>query len=138
MTFLVRPHRAQQLMATGLRITSPLGDLTLTPQLAIAGERPPACDTVLVAVKAYAPHQAMDEFALAIGNEDLIVPLLNGMRHLDLLSARFGKDHLLGGVCRVLATVRSDGSILQLHPWGDSSNSCRKAPIDHNTWNICR
>jgi 2-dehydropantoate 2-reductase len=115
-TFLVRPHRAQQLMTTGLRITSPHGDLTLTPQLAIAGERPPVCDTVLVAVKAYALHQAMDDFAPAIGNETLIVPLLNGMRHLDLLSARLGKDHILGGVCRVFTAVRSDGSILQLHP----------------------
>jgi len=46
---------------------------------------------VLVAVKAYTLEAAMDDFAPAIGNETMIIPFLNGMRHLDLLAERFGK-----------------------------------------------
>src|ERR1700738_766081 len=90
-TFLVRPKRAERLQASGLKVISPHGDFTITPQLAVTGEVRSTYDIVLAAVKAYTLEAAMDDFAPAIGNETMIIPFLNGMRHLDLLAERFGK-----------------------------------------------
>ncbi len=113
-TFLVRPKRAALLQASGLKVISPHGDFTITPQLAVSGEVRSTYDIVLVAVKAYTLEAAMDDFAPAIGNETMIIPFLNGMRHIEVLTGRFGKTSVLGGVCLVATTVKDDGSIVQL------------------------
>ena len=44
-----------------------------------------------------------------------ILPLLNGMRHMDLLGARFGAGAVLGGQCVISATLDADGRILHLN-----------------------
>jgi 2-dehydropantoate 2-reductase len=44
----------------------------------------------------------------------MILPVLNGMRHIDLLAQRFGERAVLGGVCRVAAEIAGDGRIVQL------------------------
>jgi 2-dehydropantoate 2-reductase len=44
----------------------------------------------------------------------VIVPFLNGMRHLDVLEAKFGKARVLGGVCVISSTLNADGSITQM------------------------
>ena len=80
-TFLVRPGRAAQLRADGLRITSPHGDLTLAPQLVSAAEIVAPYDLVLLTVKAFALDQVLADVAPAIGPGTMILPLLNGMRH---------------------------------------------------------
>ncbi|EKU28227.1 2-dehydropantoate 2-reductase, partial [Alcaligenes sp. HPC1271] len=81
--FLVRPRRAAQLAETGLVIKSPLGDLTLPVKAVV--EAPPSVDAVLLACKAYDLEGAMAAIAPAIGPSTCIVPLLNGVRHLDHL-----------------------------------------------------
>ena len=90
--FLVRPRRAAQLAETGLVIKSPLGDLTLPVKTVV--EAPPSVDAVLLACKAYDLEGAMTAIAPAIGPSTCIVPLLNGVRHLDHLMAHLGE----GGV----------------------------------------
>ena len=44
----------------------------------------------------------------------MIYPVLNGMRHIDLLAERFGKQAVLGGVCVVATEVDAEGRIRQL------------------------
>ena len=113
-TFLVRPRRAEELKANGLKIISPHGDVTITPRLALTGDVRSTYDVVLLAVKAYTLDAAIDDFAFAVGSETMIVPFLNGMKHMDLLTARFGKSAVLGGVCFVATTLKDDGSVVQL------------------------
>ena len=113
-TFLVRPRRAAQLREGGLQIVSPHGDVTLTPKLAAVGTIDGPYDAVLLAVKAYSLDAAIEDFAAAIGPETSIVPVLNGMRHIDVLDARFGRHSVAGGVCKVATTVDPDGRIVQL------------------------
>ncbi|NMH97444.1 2-dehydropantoate 2-reductase [Pseudonocardia acidicola] len=113
-TFLVRPARAKQLDADGLRIVSPYGDLTLAPQLVTSSELSSPFDLVLLAVKAYGLEQAVTDLAPAVGPGTMILPVLNGMRHLEVLDDRFGPDAVLGGVCFIAATVDPDGHIVQL------------------------
>ena len=87
-TFLVRPARAERLAATGLTITSPAGNITLRspPTVLASGLRDPF-DAVILSCKAYDLGGAIESFAPAVGPDTAILPLLNGMRHLDALDA---------------------------------------------------
>lgn len=113
-TFLVRPRRADQIKTSGLRIISPSGDFTVTPRLVEPEKINSTFDVVLLAVKAFSLEQAMHDFAPAIGSKTMIVPFLNGLRHLELLTTQFGAEPVLGGVCLVATTIKEDGSIAQL------------------------
>lgn len=114
-TFLVRPGRADHLRAHGLRIVSPRGDLTLQPSLTSAANLDGSFDIVLVAVKAFALDAAMADFAPAVGPATTVVPILNGMRHVDTLSTRFGRERVVGGVCKIGATVDDEGRIVHFN-----------------------
>jgi 2-dehydropantoate 2-reductase len=114
-TFLVRPRRAEQLRAHGLRIVSPCGNLTLQPALASADTIDGSFDIVLVTVKAFALEAAMADFAPAVGPATTIVPVLNGMKHIDLLRGRFGQERVAGGVCKIGATVDEDARIIHFN-----------------------
>jgi 2-dehydropantoate 2-reductase len=118
-TFLVRPARAELLKANGLQIKSPHGDVTLTPQLVIAGNIAGPFDAVLLGVKAFSLEQALDDFAPAVGPETMILPMLNGMKHVDILTARFGEKAVLGCVCKVAAVIDDEGRIVQLAEFQD-------------------
>jgi 2-dehydropantoate 2-reductase len=113
-TFLVRDTRAEQLRRDGLRIISPHGDVALAPHVLTASEVAAPFDVVVLAVKAYALSDALSGLAPAIGPETMVVPLLNGMRHMDMLGERFGTGAVLGGVCVVAATLDNEGRVVQL------------------------
>ncbi len=113
-TFLVRPRRAAQLQAGGLQIVSPHGDVTVRPKLVTADDIDAPYDAVLLAVKAYSLDAAIKDFTVAVGPDTTIIPMLNGMRHVDILEERFGKQAVAGGVCKVASTIDSAGRIVQL------------------------
>jgi 2-dehydropantoate 2-reductase len=72
-------------------------------------------DLVLLSCKAYDLAGAINAFAPAVGPDTAILPLLNGMRHLDLLEARFGAERVLGGQCLISAALDPEGRILHLN-----------------------
>ena len=113
-TFLVHPTRAQQLGRAGLRIISPHGDAVLQPKLVDAEEIDAPYDLVFLSVKAYGLEAATNDFAAAVGPETTILPVLNGMRHVDLLAKRFGEHAVIGGVCLVATEIDEEGRIVQL------------------------
>lgn len=110
-TFLVRENRAAQLRRTGLQITSPHGGLTVTPKLLLAAEITAPFDLIIVSTKAYQLDAAMNDFAPAVGPDTAILPLLNGMKHLDTLIARFGDERVLGGSTRIVSDMDDEGRI---------------------------
>lgn len=114
-TFLVRPRRAAQIAANGLVVRSPLGDIARPVPTVAAEDLAPGFDAVLLGCKAYDLDDAMASFAPAIGPKTAILPLLNGMRHLDALDARFGPRAVLGGQCQIAATLDPDGTIRHLN-----------------------
>jgi 2-dehydropantoate 2-reductase len=115
-TFLVRPRRAAQLAGGGLAIKSRFGDTILrSPPVILASELREPVDVVLLSCKAYDLEGAMDSFAPAVGPNCAILPLLNGMRHLELLQARFGAEHVLGGQCLISAMFDPKGRIVHLN-----------------------
>jgi len=113
-TFLVHAKRAEEIKANGLQIVSPHGDLTLHPKTITAAQITRPYDVILLGVKNYALSSAMNDFAPAVGPETMILPVLNGMRHIDLLAAHFGKRAVLGGVCQVATEIDPEGRIRQL------------------------
>jgi 2-dehydropantoate 2-reductase len=115
-TFLVRPRRAEQLARHGLQIISPQGDFNVAATTVLAGGIDKSFDLVLVGVKSYSLDEAMDEFAPAIGPNTMILPILNGISHLDRLIARFGADHVLGGMANISAGLDAEGRVVQFIP----------------------
>ena len=115
-SFLVRPARAAALREGGLQVLSPRGNFSVEPRLVLAGEIDAPFDIVLVTVKAFALPAAMEDFAAAVGPETMILPVLNGMKHIDDLQARFGAEHVVGGVCRVSTMQDAQGRIVHLAP----------------------
>jgi 2-dehydropantoate 2-reductase len=116
-TFLVRPQRAALLAKAGLRISSKAGgDVSIAPQCVVAGGVQPVYDIVLFTAKAYDLPSAIDAIAPAMaGGKGNVLPLLNGMSHLALLDAKFGREHVLGGVAYIASTLAPDGEIRHLN-----------------------
>jgi 2-dehydropantoate 2-reductase len=118
-TFLVRPQRAAQLHDKGLEILSPHGNVTLRPQLVTAKEIGSTFDAVLLTVKSFALQASLQDLAPAVGSDTLILPVLNGMRHLDALIGRFGKNAVGGCAAKVATTLDDEGRIVQLAAFQD-------------------
>lgn len=115
-TFLLRPRRAALIREKGLIIRSPLGDATLRPTVVTDASAAPSPDVIFLTCKSYDLDAAMDAIAPAVGEHTAVLPLLNGMAHLDRLDERFGARRVLGGRCAIHSEIAEDGSIRH---WGD-------------------
>ncbi len=115
-TFLVRARRNAQLAKTGLGIRSRFGDVDMPAPPAIMAEAlHDPYDLIVLSCKAYDLDTAIDSFAPAVGPNTAILPLLNGMGHMDVLAARFCKRAVLGGQCLISTTLDNDGRIVHLN-----------------------
>ncbi|HEY4368803.1 MAG TPA: 2-dehydropantoate 2-reductase [Steroidobacteraceae bacterium] len=115
-TFLVRARRATQLRESGLVIQSPLGDAHIPdPPTVQAAQLSQPFDLILLSCKAYDLDAAIESFAPAVGPQTAILPILNGMRHLDVLATKFGKERVLGGQCLISASLDPTGRILHFN-----------------------
>jgi len=110
-TFLVRPARAALLGEHGLKVASPLGDFTVKPQLATAYRLDGPYDLIILTAKNYDLDQAIEAVRPAVGPRTAVLPLLNGLVHIDRLAEAFGGDNILGGVAYVGASLQPDGGI---------------------------
>jgi 2-dehydropantoate 2-reductase len=110
-TFLVRGPRAAALAEHGLKVASPLGDFQVPVNVATSDRVGGPYDLVLLTAKHYDLDAAIDAIRPGVGRETAVLPLLNGLVHLDRLDAAFGPGHVLGGVAYVGAGLLPDGSI---------------------------
>jgi 2-dehydropantoate 2-reductase len=116
-TFLVRPKRAAQL-AEGLSILSAKGDLTIAaPKVVTEANSCEPFDLVLLSCKSFDLEGAMDSFAPAMGPASSVLPLLNGMGHIEKLEQRFGTGTVLGGQCQISSTLDEHGRVIHLNDW---------------------
>ena len=117
-TFLVRPRRAAELAKHGLTIRSPVGDFHRpSPPTVSQEELAEPFDLVILSCKAYDLEGAMNSFAKAVGPATAILPLLNGMRHVDRLAERFGAERVLGGQCAISVTLGPEGDVVHFNDW---------------------
>jgi 2-dehydropantoate 2-reductase len=115
-TFLVRARRAAELAKDGLVLRSAIGDFTApAPSTVLAENLKEPFDLILLSCKAYDLDGAVASFAPAVGPDTTVLPLLNGMRHLDVLDHRFGAARVLGGECYIAATLDEHRAIAHLN-----------------------
>lgn len=112
-TFLVRPNRAAQLRQNGLTIHSPLGNVNVEVQTEITASQ--TYDLVVLACKAPGLDPAIEAILPAIGPDTIVLPLLNGVRHLAVLDERISKAQILGGLCHIGVTLNDNGEIQHLN-----------------------
>jgi 2-dehydropantoate 2-reductase len=110
-TFLVRGPRAAALAEHGLTVTSPLGDFRVPVKVATADRPGGPYDVVLLTAKHYDLDGAIAAIRPAVGPQTAVLPLLNGLVHLDRLDAAFGIARVLGGVAYIGAVLQPDGGI---------------------------
>ena len=116
-TFLVRPTRKAQLQADGLCIDSPQGNLRLPVNAITSDERMGPSDIVLLTCKAYDLDSAIAAVRPAVGPQTAVLPLLNGLSHIQRLNAEFGPERVLGGIAKIAITLQADGVIKHLNDW---------------------
>ncbi len=114
-TFLVREKRAAQLATQGLVIESPFGNVSTPVNAVISARQAGVHDVVILSCKAYDLGAAIRDIADCVGERTLILPLLNGIKHLDALDAAFGNSRVLGGTCHLSVSFGEDGVIRHLN-----------------------
>ncbi len=118
-TFLVRAGRQNQLQQNGLKVESVHGNVMLQPKLITEKENTSSFDVILVSTKAYHLNGVLDSIAPFVGEKTMILPLLNGISHAQLLQNRFGKERVIGGLCFIESTLDLEGNVVQSSPIHD-------------------
>lgn len=117
-TFLVHKRRQEILAANGLRIRSKFGDYDGPVKTVLEGEvGGKQWDIVILSCKAYDLESAIEAIRPAVGEHTAVLPLLNGMRHLERLNAVFGKQRVLGGLAKIVSMVDAEGIVQHLNDW---------------------
>lgn len=115
-TFLVRQNRKAMLEKTGLQIESINGNAKLVPRLITINDIGETFDLILISTKSYHLAQAIEDVRPFVKKETIILPLLNGIAHLDQLIEAFGENTVIGGLCFIETTLDEHGTILQKSP----------------------
>jgi len=116
-TFLVRPARAARLAERGLSLESPYGDAQLRVRTVTAEALGPGWDVILLACKAYDLEEAIAAIRPAVDGRTAILPVLNGLSHVATLGDAFGPERVLGGLCKIQATLSPEGVVRHLNDW---------------------
>ncbi|WP_201294764.1 MULTISPECIES: ketopantoate reductase family protein [unclassified Nocardiopsis] len=117
--FLVRPARAELLRERGLVLRDVEGRTETVPVSAVTADQLRAdYDLVIVAVKSYGFEAAVKDLSSAVGPRTVVLPFLNGMRHVDTLVERFGADRVYGGVAMVMTRLGEQGEIVEVGKLG--------------------
>lgn len=118
-TFLVRPKRAAEIARHGFAIVDPKSETRIDARVITADQIDKPFDLILLTVKAYSLESALDDIAPAVGPGTLILPVLNGMGHFDILAERFGEEHVIDSFCKINAKLDDHGRIIQMTPMHD-------------------
>lgn len=117
-TYLVRRERADALARGGATLTAPDGTHTVDAASITADSIPGPFGLIVVTVKAGAIPTVIDDIAPAVGPDTVIVPFLNGMRHVDLLEERY-PGRVAGGLIKIVGTLDENGGAVQMTPMAD-------------------
>jgi 2-dehydropantoate 2-reductase len=116
-TFLVRAKRRAQLARDGLRIESGHGNFQQLVNAVSAADALSHADVVLLTCKAYDLPSAIEAIRPAVGPKTAVLPLLNGLSHMETLNAAFGPTRVLGGMAKIQATMTPEGVIKTFNDW---------------------
>lgn len=136
-TFLVRQRRAAQL-SDGLSIVSKGRESRIPVKFITTGQVSDQFDVILLAVKAYQLDSAIEDLSAYVSERTMILPVLNGMKHVDILRSRFGAAHVIGGLAKIATSLDERGRILDQADFHDlaygewsGESSPRIVALDH-------
>ena len=113
--FLVRDKRFNQLQRDGIQIKSPFGDVSVPIKCVTRETVRDTYNLIILSCKSYDLDSAIEAITPALNMTSLVLPLLNGMRHLETLDAAFAAQRVLGGMCHLSVTLADDGVIHHLN-----------------------
>jgi len=115
-TFFARGSHLASMQESGLRVDSIGGDFVVSPVKATDSPQSVGdVDVVIVATKAWQLNESMGLLKALVGERTTVLPLLNGIEHMDLLVDTFGGERVLGGYCRISSFVASSGHITHVN-----------------------
>jgi 2-dehydropantoate 2-reductase len=110
--FVARGKHLEALRGHGLEVESPLGSFKLS---SVAAAEDPAqlgqADAILIALKAWQVAEMAPRLRPLLRPGTVVLPLQNGVEAAGALSQALGAEHVVGGVCEVLAWIESPGRI---------------------------
>jgi 2-dehydropantoate 2-reductase len=111
-TFIARGEHLHALLANGLIVESINGDFTVRPVIATDDtSKVGAVDAVLVCVKTWQIPKAAKAIMPLLGPDTIVIPLENGVEAPSQLAEILGREHILGGLCRIASRIASPGHI---------------------------
>jgi 2-dehydropantoate 2-reductase len=111
-TFIARGKHLDAIRASGLKVTSANGDVTIKP--AKATDDPASIgpvDVVLLCVKLWDLDQAAAACRPLVAGRGYVVPFQNGVDAIQRASAVLGAGKVVGGVAYIAATIAEPGAI---------------------------
>jgi 2-dehydropantoate 2-reductase len=110
--FIARGAHLAAMVAEGLKIGSPLGDLDLRPVSTTSDPRIVGpVDAVLFAVKLPDTETAAQACAPLLGESTGVFTFQNGVESAERIGRILGADHVVPGVCYIAATIAAPGAI---------------------------
>ncbi len=130
-SFLVREKRKDELKKSGINIFSINGELKVNPKLLDKNLSGQHFDVIILTNKSYDLIESIREIKPYV-NKTVIIPLLNGMAHYEILDKEFGKEKIFGGTAYISTAMNNYGSIQQI----TSRASIKFAPRTQKNVNI--
>ena len=112
-SFLVREKRKDELKKSGINIFSINGELKVNPKLLDKNLSGQDFDVIILTNKSYDLIDSIREIKPYV-NKTVIIPLLNGMAHYEILDKEFGKEKIFGGTAYISTAMNNYGSIQQI------------------------
>lgn len=112
-SFLVREKRKDELKKSGINIFSINGELKVNPKLLDKNLSGQHFDVIILTNKSYDLIESIREIKPYV-NKTVIIPLLNGMAHYEILDKEFGKEKIFGGTAYISTAMNNYGSIQQI------------------------
>lgn len=112
-TFLVREKRKAQLDVNGLNVESVNGNMMMKVKTLLAGEKSNFFDVIILSTKAYHLEGAIENIRPYVGEQTMVLPILNGIEHISALIDAFGEERVIGGLCAIEATLDQTGKVIQ-------------------------
>jgi 2-dehydropantoate 2-reductase len=118
-SFMVHQSSFERLSAHGLRIRGKSGTSALPVRAVTASQLEGSYGVVVLAVRSEAVESAVEDFRGIVTADTRILPLVNGMAHISVLTAAFGEQAVLGAAVRLATSMLADGIIDEVAPGVD-------------------
>lgn len=114
---IAKPDRVKAIRESGIKVLSAtLGDFTAWPEAMEKLSEP--VDLIFITVKSIFIAEALEKIDPAAAKNAVIVPLLNGLAHIDVLKSRYGKNAIAGTIGALEVFEEQPGAIKHLSQGG--------------------